>query len=222
MCHKTGTLPKIRQCHVGSVIQGAPFRLAIPIQISKFRDLRNLPRFGPHNAFSPEHEALAMREMRGLGTAPNSPSRFSGKRSRSTCLEIDSWMPSKIQAISPLVDRLMRLIEGSQCVPGAELDVELALREALGNAVLHGNQEQRGTKVHIRCRCWPGSEVTIVVTDEGKGFDYGKMVGDGLPSDSAAEHGRGILLMKSCMDEVHFERGGSEVHMRKRARSASH
>ena len=35
----------------------------------------------------------------------------------------------------------MRLIEGSHCVPGAEPDVELALREALDNAVVHGNQE---------------------------------------------------------------------------------
>jgi serine/threonine-protein kinase RsbW len=163
-----------------------------------------------------------MREMRSLNRAWNSPSRFSGKISRSSLLEIDSWMPSKIEAVSPLVDRLMRLIERSQCVPRAELDVELALREALGNAVLHGNQEDAGTKVHIRCRCWPGSEVSIVVTDQGKGFDFGKMVGNGRTSDSAAEHGRGILLMKSCMDDVHFERGGSEVHMRKRARNASH
>jgi hypothetical protein len=54
-------------------------------------------------------------------------------------LEIDSWMPHEIQAVSPTVDRLMRLIEGSQCVQGAERDFELALREALGIAVVHGN-----------------------------------------------------------------------------------
>src|SRR6202795_1668317 len=137
-----------------------------------------------------------MSGMRNLNRVSDSQPQFSGKRDRSSILEIDSWMPSEIQAISPLVDRLMRLIERSQCVPGAELDVELALREALGNAVLHGNQEHAGTKVHIRCRCWPGSEVSIVVTDQGKGFDFGKMVGNGRTSDSAAEHGRGILLMK--------------------------
>jgi serine/threonine-protein kinase RsbW len=130
-------------------------------------------------------------------------------------------MPSKIEAISPLVDRLMRLIKRWQCVPGAELDVELALREALGNAVLHGNQEHAGTKVHIRCRCLPGSEISFVVTDQGKGFDFRNTVGNGLTSDSA-QHGRGILLMKAFMDDVHFERGGSEVHMRKRARNSSH
>jgi serine/threonine-protein kinase RsbW len=163
-----------------------------------------------------------MSGMRSPNRASNSPSRFSGRRSRSSLLEIDSWMPSNVEAISPLVDRLMRLIERSQCVPGAELDVELALREALGNAVLHGNQGHAGTKVHVHCRCQPGNEVSIVVTDQGKGFDFGKIVGNSLTSDSAAEHGRGILLMKSCMDDVYFERGGSEVHMRKRARNGSH
>ena len=163
-----------------------------------------------------------MREMRSLNKASNFPSRFSGKRSRSAILEIDSWMPSQIQAISPLVDRLMVLIKGSQCVPGAELDVELALREALGNAVLHGNQGHAGAKVHVRCRCQPGNEVSIVVTDQGKGFDIGKIVGNGLTSDRVSEHGHGILLMKAYMDDVHFERDGSEVHMRKRARNGSH
>jgi serine/threonine-protein kinase RsbW len=158
-----------------------------------------------------------MSGMRSLNGASDPQSLFSGKRSRSAILEIDSWMPSEIQAISPLVDRLTRLIELSQCVPGEEPDVELALREALGNAVMHGNQEDPGKKVHIRCRCGPGNEISIVVTDQGKGFDFGKTVGNGLTSDPAAGHGLGIQLMKAYMDDVHFERGGSEVHMRKRA-----
>jgi serine/threonine-protein kinase RsbW len=75
-------------------------------------------------------------------------------------LEIDFWMPSKIQAISPLVDRLMGLIERAKCVPGAEFEVELAIREALGNAVVHGNHEHSEKKVHIRCRCESGNEAS--------------------------------------------------------------
>ena len=162
-----------------------------------------------------------MNGMRSLNPATDSQSRFSRKRSRSSVLEIDSWMPSKIQAISPLVDRLMRLIEGSQCVPGEEFDVELALREALENAVVHGNQEDPETKVHVRCRCQPHEEISIVVTDQGKGFDFEKTAGNGITTDPDSEHGRGIQLMKAYMDEVRFERGGSEVHMRKRARNTS-
>ena len=163
-----------------------------------------------------------MSGMRSLNGAPGSQSPFPGKRSRSPVLEIDSWIRSEVRELSPLVDRLMRLIEGSQCAPGEEFDIELALREALENAVVHGNQEDPKTKVHIRCRCQPGNELTIVVTDQGKGFDVEKIVGNGITTDPASEHGRGIQLMKAYMDEMHFERDGSEVHMRKRTRNSAH
>jgi serine/threonine-protein kinase RsbW len=162
-----------------------------------------------------------MNGMRSLNEASIFPPQFSGKRPKSSIQEIDFWIPSEVRAISPLVDRLARLIKGSQCVPGEAFDIELALREALDNAVVHGNQEDPETKVHIRCRCQPGSEISIVVTDQGKGFDFEKIVGNGITSDPASEHGRGIQLMKAYMDDVHFERGGSEVHMRKRWRTTS-
>jgi anti-sigma regulatory factor (Ser/Thr protein kinase) len=93
-----------------------------------------------------------MSGMRNLKGALDSPPT----RSRSSVLEIDSWMPSRIQAISPLVDRLMRLIEQSRCVPEEEFEIEFALREALANAVVHGNWENPQTKVHVRYRCQPG------------------------------------------------------------------
>jgi len=49
-------------------------------------------------------------------------------------------MPSETKPIFPLVNRLTRLIEGSRCVAGEESVVELALWEALNNAVVHGNR----------------------------------------------------------------------------------
>jgi serine/threonine-protein kinase RsbW len=159
--------------------------------------------------------------MQSLNGASGSQSQPSGKNSFSSVLEIDSWMPSKLEAISPLVERIMLVIENSQCVRGEEFGVELALREALGNAVMHGNHEHPRAKVHVRCRCWPGKEISIIVTDQGKGFDFRERAGDELISDPLSEHGRGILLMKAYMDHVHFERGGSEVHMRKLLRTTS-
>jgi serine/threonine-protein kinase RsbW len=162
--------------------------------------------------------------MNGIGSLNRTPDAqlpFSGKRSRSSILELDFWMPSEVRAISPLVDRLMRLIKRSDCVPGEEFDIDLALREALDNAVVHGNQENPETRVHIRFRCHPGNEISIVVTDQGKGFNFEKFVGNGSASNPVSEHGRGIQLMQAYMDDVHFERGGSEVHMRKRSRTMS-
>ena len=99
------------------------------------------------------HEAIAVNGMRSLTGISGLQSRRLEKSSRTSILEIDSWMPSRTEAISPFVDRLMVLIEGSQCVLGEEPSVELALREALANAVLHGNQERGVIKVHVRCRC---------------------------------------------------------------------
>jgi anti-sigma regulatory factor (Ser/Thr protein kinase) len=125
-------------------------------------------------------------------------------------VEIDSWMSSEIHVISATVDRLMRLIEGSQYVQGRQPDVELALRGALGNAFAHGNQADPKTKLHIRCRCGPGNEVSIVVTHQGKGFDFGKTIVDSLTSEPASKYWCGVELMKVAIEEVSFERSSTE------------
>ena len=93
---------------------------------------------------------------------------FKGIEEGHSFLEIDAWMPSEVQAISPLVDWLMRQIEGSRCVVGQEPVVELALQEALSNAVVHGNRMDRDKVVHIRCRCEVGTGASVVVSDHGK------------------------------------------------------
>jgi serine/threonine-protein kinase RsbW len=140
---------------------------------------------------------------------------FAGRRASPSLLDVEAWMPSEVKAISPLVDQLMRLIEGSHCVAGGERAVELALREALSNAVLHGNGMDAHKLVQVRCLCELGMGVSIVVSDHGQGCDP-KMIPDPLAVERLeAEHGRGIHLMKLAMDEVSFERGGTEVHMRK-------
>jgi len=131
-------------------------------------------------------------------------------------LHLELSMKSEIDAISPFVDELMLKIRENHCDPGSEFAIELALREALANAVLHGNREDSGKKVHVRCECDGNVGVSLVVRDEGPGFDPGAVPDPLAPENLGAEHGRGILLMKQFMDEIHYERGGTEVHMRKR------
>lgn len=140
---------------------------------------------------------------------------FAGIHASRSLVKLEAWMPSEFQAISPLVDQLMRLIEGSRYVAGNEFEVELALREALSNAVVHGNQLDANKQVLVRCRCELGKGVSITVTDQGQGFDPNAVPDPSANGRIEAEHGRGILLMKMMMDEVSFGRGGTEVHMRK-------
>ena len=130
-------------------------------------------------------------------------------------LEVHTWLPSEIGLISPLADWLMGLIARSRCVRGKEEFVELALREAVSNAMLHGNRLDARKLVHVRCCCEGTRGVSIVVRDQGHGFDPNNVPNPLAVENLGAEHGRGIHLMKLAMDEISFERGGTEVHIRK-------
>jgi serine/threonine-protein kinase RsbW len=130
-------------------------------------------------------------------------------------LEVHTWLPSEIGLISPFVDWLMSLIAQSRCVGGKEEFVELALREAVSNAMLHGNRMDPRKLVHVRCCCEGAKGVFIIVRDQGHGFDPNNVPNPLAVENLRAEHGRGIHLMKLAMDEVSFKRGGTEVHIRK-------
>jgi serine/threonine-protein kinase RsbW len=132
------------------------------------------------------------------------------------CIELERSLPSEVAAISPFVDRLMVLLRNCGWVSQGESDVEIALREALANAIIHGNHENPQKQVYVRCRCKP-DEVAIAVKDEGRGFNIRKLGDPTAPENRGLVHGRGIYLMKALMDEVRFEEGGVVVHMRKSA-----
>ena len=130
-------------------------------------------------------------------------------------LALECSLPSEVTAISPFVDKLMPLLRNSGCVPEGVSDIEIALREALANAIIHGNHEDRRKHVHVTCRCEP-DEVSIAVKDEGKGFDINNVPDPTAPENIGSVHGRGIHVMKALMDELRFEEGGAVIHMRKR------
>ncbi len=134
-------------------------------------------------------------------------------------IALECSLPSEVTAISPFVDKLMLLLRTCSCVPEGVSDIEIASREAMANAIIHGNHEDHRKHVHITCRSEP-DEVSIAVKDEGKGFDT-----DNIPDPTALQnigsiHGRGIHVMKALMDEVRFEEGGAVIYMRKSAGEA--
>ena len=154
-----------------------------------------------------------MSTARNMNSGPRT--KFAGRPSGSL-FEIDTWIRSEINAISPLLERLMLLIEGSHCVAGEEPAVELALSEAVQNAVVHGNRLHAQKLVHVRCRCAVGKGISIAVSDQGDGFDLNAIPNPLSVENLLAGHGRGIHLMKLLMDEVSFDRRGAEVRMVKR------
>ena len=132
-------------------------------------------------------------------------------------VEVRNSLPSHVELISPFVDQLMRFISRFRVSDGDNSEIELALREALVNAVVHGNQHDPHKRVYVKCRCTADGEVSLTVEDEGHGFEN-HPVRDASSSDHRFRiRDRGMYLITALMDEVDFERGGSVVNMRKRA-----
>ncbi len=135
---------------------------------------------------------------------------------RKPFVESKQFLPSQLHAVSPFIDRLMGFVAMFRGAHDSEVDIEIALREAILNAVIHGNAEAPAKRVYVTCRCAIDGEVSITIRDEGKGFDIGAVRDPTTPENLLSTHGRGIYLMKTLMDEVSFEDGGTVVHMRKK------
>ena len=93
--------------------------------------------------------------------------------------------------------------------------VGIAIRECMVNAVVHGNRYNSRKKVHLKVER-TADRLTIVVRDEGDGFDPAA-VPDPLDAENLLRgSGRGVMLMQSFMDEFQISPGqprGTEVKM---------
>ena len=97
--------------------------------------------------------------------------------------------------------------------------IGISLRECMVNAVVHGNRYNRRKKVHLKVVRTPDC-LTIVVGDEGEGFDPQEVADPLAPENLLKASGRGIFLIRNFMDSVQLRRspeGGMEISMTKRA-----
>ncbi|MGB3563636.1 MAG: ATP-binding protein [Thermoanaerobaculia bacterium] len=93
-----------------------------------------------------------------------------------------------------------------------------AVREAVANAIQHGNNMDPEKFVRVEC-CLDGDEVVIQVRDQGNGFDPKKVPDPLEPDNLMRPNGRGIFFMKKFMDDIKYSfesDGGTVVTMRKR------
>jgi serine/threonine-protein kinase RsbW len=96
--------------------------------------------------------------------------------------------------------------------------VDVAVREAVANAIKHGNAQDPGKQVHVDLYR-DGDDLVIRVEDEGIGFDPDQLQDPLAPENLLKPNGRGIFYMKSFMDEIHYgprPGGGTIVTLRKK------
>jgi serine/threonine-protein kinase RsbW len=105
--------------------------------------------------------------------------------------------------------------------------IGLALREAVANAIKHGNRQQAAKQVDVKVDL-AGGELEIQIADQGEGFDPERVKDPLAPENRFRADGRGIFYMRKFMDDVRYgtrPEGGTVVILRKRlldpARSGS-
>jgi anti-sigma regulatory factor (Ser/Thr protein kinase) len=160
-------------------------------------------------------EAERDRTIDELLSALDHVQRLSGLLPACSACKLDVTISANPNAISGVVDGVMQIAREMKCTEGNEYQIELALREALANAIVHGCDNDPTKKVECCVACTESSDVMIIVRDPGQGFDP-KTVPNPLTEENLnSSHGRGIYLINQLMDEVCFERNGAEIRMRK-------
>lgn len=130
-------------------------------------------------------------------------------------VRIDITVNAEPDSISAIVRTILAMAADMRCAAGKEFEIETALREALANAILHGCRNDRSKQVQCSVACDQTRGMIIVVRDPGKGFEPASIPSPVVGQNVYSEHGRGIYLINQLMDQVWYERGGTEIHMRK-------
>ncbi|MBW3622015.1 MAG: ATP-binding protein [Armatimonadetes bacterium] len=130
--------------------------------------------------------------------------------------ELHLDLPCNLTALGTAREALNRLLDGRGFTPGQRADIQLALGEAIANALRHGcpqSKTDQGVQVHA---CCDGDGLLLEVTDPGPGFDPALLP---LPDVTLLkEGGMGVFFMRSVMDTVtyHHDGRGNTVTMTKR------
>lgn len=141
------------------------------------------------------------------------PCEFSSER---LFVAYDREFSALASEIDRVAEAVMAIVGRMDCAGGREHDIELALREALANAIKHGCKNDPSKLVRCTVACDPEQGMLVVVRDSGEGFDPGTIPSPLIGDNVFRHHGRGIYLISRLMDEVRFEKGGTEIHMRAR------
>ena len=118
------------------------------------------------------------------------------------------WLSSRFENIELALAALAIVCHERGVSEDVEHWIGMAVREAIANAIKHGNKLDPSKKVYVSLDedC---DRLTIVVGDEGEGFEPEKVADPLIPENTMKTSGRGIFYIRSFMDDLSFMRGES-------------
>ena len=118
-------------------------------------------------------------------------------------------MPSRLDMLGELDHVAQSVCERLDFDEGACTQISMSVIEAGTNAIQHGHQRDASKPVDTIFTVFP-DRLEIAVHDLGKGFDVDSVNGNVTSPEHILDlRGRGIFIMRQCMDSVRFEFGPS-------------
>ena len=151
-----------------------------------------------------------------LRTALDNVNRLSSMMPYCSNCQFTMTIPAIPAAIPKVTDGVMHVLKEKNWAEEDIMAVELALQEAVANAIRHGCRNDPTQQLQCSVTCDDSGEVVIVVRDPGSGFDHTAVPDPLDPGNMLKPSGRGIFLINGLMDEVRFADGGRELQMRKK------
>lgn len=122
--------------------------------------------------------------------------------------------PAQSEIKKEVLDALILLLQ-ERCgikTESDEMKMRLCLDEALVNAVMHGSKFDATLTIRVRIFL-EAAKWSVLVEDEGKGFLEEDLPDPDAPENLFEESGRGVILMRSWMDEVSYWNNGAALLM---------
>ena len=91
-------------------------------------------------------------------------------------------------------------------------NIMIAVIESVSNAIIHGNKQDHNKDVDLELT-FNKSAISVLVTDEGKGYDFNNIPDPTLPENIEKEGGRGVYIMKNLCDKVTFFDKGRKIQL---------
>ncbi len=106
----------------------------------------------------------------------------------------------EIEAVEKMAERAADKMKFSE----EERDsLAIAVTEAVNNAIIHGNKQDRRKRVNLRFD-FEGEKLIVKIRDQGTGFNPDKISDPLAPENLLKESGRGVFILSTLMDEVKF------------------
>src|SRR5690349_7935969 len=122
-------------------------------------------------------------------------------------------LPSEVECIEEAVELVTRhCLAGHDTPTSTRFRLQVVLSEALSNAIMRGNREDRAKWVDVRAELGPDA-IRLEVTDEGPGFDPAAVPEPIRPEQLDEANGRGLYLIRKLVDLVQFNERGNSICM---------